>query len=99
LQVQYRSERIQSEGFRATVGLKPGKESCKRYHPAVWPEVLDMIRECNIKKNSIYLKDHMVFSYFKYRGSDIKSDRAKMAAHPKTQQWWAIMGPRAREPS
>lgn len=80
--------------FGMTIGLKPGnEESYKRYHAAVWPEVLEMIRECNIKNYSIYFKDDMLFSFFEYHGTDIKTDWAKMAAHPKTQEWWALMGP------
>jgi L-rhamnose mutarotase len=65
----------------------------KQYHAAVWPEVLEMIRECNIRNYSIYLKDDYLFSYFEYHGSDMKADFAKMAAHKKTQEWWAIMEP------
>ena len=69
------------------------EEEYRRYHAAVWPEVLRMIRECNIENYSIYWKDDLLFSYFEYHGSDFQGDMAKMAAHPKTQEWWAIMGP------
>jgi len=65
----------------------------KRHHAAVWPEVLVKIVECNIRNYSIYLKDGFLFSYFEYHGSDFKSDMAKMAAHPKTQEWWALVKP------
>lgn len=77
-----------------TIQLKPGTaEAYRRYHAAVWPEVLEMIRECNIANYSIFFRDDVLFSYFEYHGSDIQADRAKMAAHPKTQEWWAIMDP------
>lgn len=80
--------------FGMIIGLKPGnEETYKRYHAAVWPEVLEMIRECNIRNYSIFLKDNTLFSYFEYHGTDIESDWAKMAAHPKTREWWAVMGP------
>jgi L-rhamnose mutarotase len=50
-----------------TIRLKPGKEQdYRRYHAAVWPEVLEMIRECHIQNYSIYLKDGMLFSYFEH---------------------------------
>src|SRR5450755_900720 len=76
------------------IKLKPGvTEAYKKYHSTVWPEVLEMIRECDISNYSIYLKDDVLFSYFEYDGSDQKADWAKMAAHPKTQEWWAIMEP------
>jgi L-rhamnose mutarotase len=52
-----------------------------------------MIRECNISNYSIYLKDDVLFGYYEYHGSNIKSDLVKMAAHPKTQEWWAVMEP------
>jgi L-rhamnose mutarotase len=65
----------------------------KRYHAAVWPDVLDMIKKCNIRNYSIYLKDDFLFGYFEYHGTDYKADMAKMAADSRTQQWWAVMMP------
>jgi L-rhamnose mutarotase len=68
-------------------------EEYKRYHAAVWPEVLSMIRKCNIRNYSIFLKDGFLFGYFEYHGTDYAADMAKMAADPKTQAWWAVMMP------
>jgi len=68
-------------------------ETYKRYHAAVWPEVLKTLRDCNIRNYSIYLKDGYLFGYYEYYGEDIKADWAKMAADKKTQEWWAIMEP------
>jgi L-rhamnose mutarotase len=68
-------------------------EEYKRSHRAVWPEVLSMIRQCNIHNYSIFLKDDWLFGYFEYHGSNFALDMAKMAADPKTQEWWAIMMP------
>jgi L-rhamnose mutarotase len=65
----------------------------KRYHAAVWPGVLDTIRECNIHNYSIFLKDDQLFAYFEYHGLDFKADMAKMAADKTTQEWWKIMEP------
>jgi L-rhamnose mutarotase len=62
-----------------------------KYHADVWPGVLEMIRQCNIRNYSIYLKDGFLFSYFEYHGSDFAADMARMAADPTTQKWWAIM--------
>lgn len=74
--------------------LRPeATEKYKEYHAAVWPEVLDMIRQCNIRNYSIYFKDGYLFSYFEYTGADFDADMARMAADPKTQEWWAIMKP------
>ena len=80
--------------FGMVIKLKTGSAAAYReYHAAVWPEVLKMIRECNISNYSIYFKDDVLFGYYEYHGSDIKTDLAKMAAHPKTQEWWSVMKP------
>ena len=65
----------------------------KRYHLAVWPEVLATILACNIRNYSIFLKDDLLFGYFEYHGTAFAADMAKMAADPKTQEWWALMQP------
>jgi L-rhamnose mutarotase len=65
----------------------------KEYHAKVWPEVLATIRACNIKNYSIFLKDDFLFAYFEYHGTDYDDDMKKMAADPKTQDWWKIMMP------
>ena len=76
------------------IGVKQEKlEEYKKYHAAVWPEVLEMIRLCNIRNYSIFYKDGMLFAYFEYVGSDFAADMAKMAADPTTQKWWDVMMP------
>ena len=80
--------------FGMVIGLKPEAEKeYREHHAAVWPEVLDRIRQCNIRNYSIYLKDGMLYSYFEYYGADFAADMAKMAADPATQRWWALMEP------
>lgn len=64
-----------------------------RYHADVWPDILKMIYECNIRNYSIFHKDATLFAYFEYIGDDFKADMAKMAADPKTLEWWDIMMP------
>lgn len=65
----------------------------KDYHKNVWQEVLEMIKNCHINNYSIYYKDGYLFSYFEYTGDDYESDMNRMAADPKTQEWWRIMKP------
>lgn len=80
--------------YGMVIKLRPEKlEEYKRYHAETWPEVLGMIRKSNIRNYSIYHKDGWLFSYFEYHGKDLQADMEKMAADPKTQQWWAIMKP------
>jgi L-rhamnose mutarotase len=84
----------QMKRFGMVIKLKPGAATAYReYHSAVWPEVVAMIRDCNIRNYSIYFKGDTLFSYFEYNGNDLKADWAKMAAHAKTQEWWAIIEP------
>ncbi|WP_425419738.1 L-rhamnose mutarotase [Oricola indica] len=78
------------------IGLKPEKVAeYKRLHAAVWPEILDMISQCNIRNYSIFLKEpeNLLFGYWEYHGSDFAADAAKMAADPKTQEWWDVCMP------
>jgi L-rhamnose mutarotase len=65
----------------------------KALHANPWPEVLATISACNIRNYSIYHKDGFLFSYFEYWGDDFAADMAKMAADPKTQEWWALTDP------
>jgi len=76
------------------IGVKPQMfAEYRRYHARVWPEVLATITACNIRNYSIYHKDGQLFAYFEYTGTDFDADMARMAADPKTQEWWAIMKP------
>lgn len=80
--------------FGQIIGVKPEHlESYKEYHAAVWPDILDMITKCNIRNYSIFYKDGLLFAYFEYIGNDFAADMAKMAADPKTQEWWSVMEP------
>ncbi len=85
---------MQRMGF--VLGIKPEAiAEYKRIHAAVWPDVLATISACNIRNYSIYLKepDNLLFAYFEYHGTDFIADSAKMAADPKTQEWWTICSP------
>jgi L-rhamnose mutarotase len=80
--------------FGSVIKLRPGKEDeYKDLHANVWPDVLQMIRECNIRNYSIYFKDGFLFSYFEYLGDDFDADMEKMAADTNTQAWWKLTDP------
>ena len=85
--------------YGMVIGLKAEKlEEYKRLHAAVWPDVLAMIKKCNIRNYSIYVaevepgKFHL-FSYFEYHGTDFAADMKKMAADPTTRRWWSYCEP------
>ncbi|MEM1399589.1 MAG: L-rhamnose mutarotase [Pseudomonadota bacterium] len=78
------------------IGLKPEKiAEYKRLHADVWPSVLRMISDCNIRNYTIFLKEpeNLLFAYWEYHGSDFSADAAKMAADPETQRWWDVTAP------
>jgi L-rhamnose mutarotase len=52
-----------------------------------------MIKECNIRNYSIFLRDGYLFAYFEYTGTDFSADMATMAADPNTQKWWKLTDP------
>ena len=80
--------------FGMMIRAKPETlDEYRKLHAAVWPGVLDMIAECNIRNYSIFFKDGWLFSYFEYHGEDLDADMAKMAADPATQKWWDVTKP------
>lgn len=80
--------------FGQVIGVKPETfDKYVEYHAAVWPEILSMIYECNIRNYSIFTKDGLLFAYFEYVGEDFDADMKKMGDDPKTQEWWDIMKP------
>lgn len=65
----------------------------ERLHANAWPEVLKMISACNIRNYSIFRHGTWLFAYFEYVGEDFAADMQKMAADPKTQEWWTHTDP------
>jgi L-rhamnose mutarotase len=78
------------------IHLKPEKKAeYIRLHADVWPEILAQISRSNIRNYSIFLKEpeNILFGYWEYHGTDFATDAARMAADPKTQEWWALTDP------
>lgn len=76
------------------IGVKPEAfDEYVKYHADVWPGVLKMIHDCNIRNYSIFHHNGLLFAYFEYVGDDFEADMAKMAADPETQRWWDITMP------
>ena len=78
------------------IGIKPEKiEEYKRLHADTWPEVLETISRANIRNYTIFLREpeNLLFGYWEYHGDDFEADAAKIAADPKTQEWWTYTDP------
>lgn len=70
------------------IGVKPDMiAEYKRLHAAVWPEILALISDCNIRNYTIFLREpeNLLFGYWEYHGTDISADMAKMAESPRTR--------------
>ncbi|OTB07298.1 hypothetical protein M426DRAFT_317983 [Hypoxylon sp. CI-4A] len=75
------------------VKLKPEfLEKYKEVHAAVWPEVLQQIKACNIEDYSIYHdpSSSVLFATFKYVGFDFEGDMERMRENPRVREWWAM---------
>ena len=78
------------------IGVKADRiADYKRVHAAVWPEILAKISDCNIRNYTIFLREpeNLMFGYWEYHGTDWAADAAKMAADPRTQDWWDLCKP------
>jgi len=79
--------------FHAVTGLRREKAGYYfKLHAAVWPGVLKMIEQANIRNFSIAVKEIegklYLFSYYEYVGDDYEGDMKRVAADPETQRWW-----------
>jgi len=84
------------ERMGQVISLKPGAVAeYNRLHAAVWPDVLQVIHDANIRNYSIFLKEpeNLLFGTWEYVGTDFEADMAKMAADPKNQEWWSVCIP------
>ena len=89
---------VKVQRFGSCIGLRSEKK--ERYndlHAHPWPEITAMIKKCNIRNYSIYETEIdgkiYLFSYFEYVGDNFEADMAKMAADPKTKEWWKETDP------
>jgi L-rhamnose mutarotase len=80
--------------YGQVIKVRPEKlKEYKKLHRNVWPDVLRMIKECNIRNYSIFYRDGYLFSYFEYTGDNYEADMVRMAADPKTREWWTLTDP------
>ena len=75
--------------FGQLIGLRPERlEEYKRYHAAVWPEILAALRKAEIRNYSIFHFDGKLFAYFEYHGPPAEFDErmrqiARSPAHAR----------------
>jgi L-rhamnose mutarotase len=85
--------------FGQLIGLRPEQlEEYKRYHAAVWPEILEAIRKAGIRNYSIFHFDGKLLAYFEYHGppDELATRLREIARAPRMREWWDIMDPMQR---
>ena len=89
----------QVQRFGSVIGLEEEKlAEYTQLHAEVWPEVLALLKESNIRNYSIYLTQfddgqYYLFSYLEYTGSDTAVDFGRLAEEPIIKKWWALTDP------
>jgi L-rhamnose mutarotase len=67
-------------------------EDYKRYHAAVWPEVLAALRESGVTGMKIWLLGRRMFMLMETRDDyDPARGGGQYAAHPRVQEWETLM--------
>lgn len=82
--------------FGQLIGLRPENlEEYKRYHAAVWPEILGALRKAEIRNYSIFHFDGKLFAYFEYHGppAEFEERMRQIARAPRMREWWDITDP------
>ena len=72
--------------------LNPGQAGeYRRRHDAIWPELVDLLREAGISDYSIYLDEprHVLLAVLRRR---IDHSMGALSQQPVMQRWWAWMG-------
>ena len=68
------------------IGLEASKiAEYKALHAAAWPEILELISECNVTNYSIFLKEpeNLLFGYWEYVGSDFEAENHHALSSPR----------------
>ncbi len=95
----YFNKRPNVKRFGMMTELLPDKAAeYKKLHQAVWPEVLKVLKDCNVQNYTIYLRvmddaRPFLFAYLEYTGADFETDMARLSSHEATQRWWAVCKP------
>ncbi|MDD7972224.1 L-rhamnose mutarotase [Roseinatronobacter alkalisoli] len=79
------------EKYAFRMQLKPGcQDDYKRRHDAIWPELVDLLKDAGVSDYSIHLdmETGILFAMLS-RPKDHGMDA--LPAHPVMQRWWAHM--------
>jgi len=69
------------------------REQFEHHHANVWPEVLKVLHDCNIRNFSMYRYGELLFEYLEYVGNDFEGDMAIASKNPKNIEWRNLIAP------
>jgi len=92
------SEAKNPQRLGCVIGLKPEKKDYyNKLHAHPWPEINAMLKAAHVQNYSIYEGEVdgklYLFAYMEYTGDDFDADMKRLAADPKTQEWWKETDP------
>ena len=80
--------------FAEIVRIKPDKkDEYIKLHEEIWPEISQLIYDCNIRNYSIFLRNDLLYAYYEYIGGDFAADMKKMEENPGNKEWWNACKP------
>lgn len=80
-----------TERFAFTMMLNPGMEAeYKRRHDAIWPELVELLREAGVTDYSIHL-DRSSNTLFGVLTRPTAHNMHSLPDHPVMKKWWAHM--------
>ena len=83
------SAATEKQAFR--MFLHPGMaDAYRQRHDAIWPELLDLLRQTGVEDYSIYLdaQHHVLFGVWRCRPDHTL---VQLPTHPLMQRWWQHM--------
>jgi len=82
------------EALGSVIRVRPESlEVYKKYHVAVWPEVLGMIQRRNIRNYSIYLRDDITLQIFKISRCGLRGGHGENGGASRDPGKVAVMMP------
>jgi len=80
--------------FGQVINVKPeGRQEYIKLHEKIPPEIAELIRVCNIRNYSIFIRNNMLFAYYEYVGMDYERDMQKMEDSNNNKKWWDLVKP------
>ncbi|GAB5376157.1 MAG: L-rhamnose mutarotase [Acuticoccus sp.] len=79
-------------GYAWVLEVRPGYEDeYKRRHDAIWPDMVEMLRDAGIRNYNIFRHGLTLFGYFET--DDLDAARKTIAASDVNRRWGEWMGP------